>query len=411
MIKHLDAVSIRVIVTLGITQVIGWGTTYDLPAVFVRQFSSEFSVSIGWVMTGVTVMLGLSAILSPGIGGLINRHGARRFLTIGSAMMAAGLFCISIAESFRVYIAGWIVLGLGAPLALSLAALSAVSQIAGDRARGAISVLLLLTGLSASIFWPLAVWLETVYGWRLTVQSFALLNLLVCLPFHISLPAPAPATISVVDKASRPPLFGTARVTLIVYAGLSFSLSSFVSWGLPLQLVELFKELGFTASLALWSMTVLGVVQILSRALQIVFAGRISILTLALFSLGSMVVALVFLLMITPGVYTAIMFIVLYGLGSGMMTVVRSVGPLELFGRAAYIHALGWLSLPQNLAYAVAPATFGLLIDNYGGKTAIVAAILVLAISSFGILKLAHLGSRESGMSLMTDKTGEKTDD
>jgi len=44
----------------------------------------------------------------------------------------------------------------------------AVSEVAGDRARQALSILILAGGLTSTIIWPLTGLLQAEFGWRAT---------------------------------------------------------------------------------------------------------------------------------------------------------------------------------------------------------------------------------------------------
>jgi predicted MFS family arabinose efflux permease len=99
-------------------------------------------------------------------------------------VMAAGLIALSQAQGLWTYALAWLVIGLAAPIALTQAAMSALAQIAGADARRAMGTLLLFSGFSSAVFWPLTAWLEARLGWRETCLVFAGLHLLICCPLH-----------------------------------------------------------------------------------------------------------------------------------------------------------------------------------------------------------------------------------
>ena len=67
---------------LSIGQIIGWGTTFDLPAVLGDEMGREFGVTRETVFLGVTLMVTVGALLSPTCGKLMDRHGVGPFLPL-----------------------------------------------------------------------------------------------------------------------------------------------------------------------------------------------------------------------------------------------------------------------------------------------------------------------------------------
>jgi predicted MFS family arabinose efflux permease len=64
------------------------------------------------------------------------------------------------------YFVAWIVLGVAGSATLSIGTYITLNEAAGRRAKSAIGVLMLVTGLSSSIFWPTTSFLSSLAGWR-----------------------------------------------------------------------------------------------------------------------------------------------------------------------------------------------------------------------------------------------------
>ena len=82
------------------------------------------------------------------------------------------------------YIAGWLVLGVAMRLMTYDAAFASLAQIAGIRARRAISYLTLFGGLASTVFWPASHYLPEWAGWQNTLLVYAALHIGICLPVH-----------------------------------------------------------------------------------------------------------------------------------------------------------------------------------------------------------------------------------
>jgi predicted MFS family arabinose efflux permease len=104
-------------------------------------------------------------------------------------------------------------------------------------------------------------------------------------------------------------------------------------------------------------------------------------------AMGVSLMVLSFLMMIVlpPSTPLLVAFILLYGFGSGVMTVARALLPLALFSPRDYGLQSARLSLPQNLANAVAPVVFTAILDRAGAGMAI-ATCAVLAVLSLGFV-------------------------
>src|SRR5688572_12872362 len=136
---------------LALTMMIGWGSTYYVPAVLAPALRSDLGLSEEAVFSGVTVMLLVAAAVAPFAGRVMERIGARGPLVVGSLMMTLALVGLSLAQGLWSYLLVWVLIGAATPLALSQAAVSAIAERAGSNARRAVSTLLLLSGFSSTI--------------------------------------------------------------------------------------------------------------------------------------------------------------------------------------------------------------------------------------------------------------------
>ena len=66
-----------VIATLGVTQILAWGSTYYLPAVLARPIAHDTGWPLSWVVGGLSLRLFVAALISPRVGASIERYGGR----------------------------------------------------------------------------------------------------------------------------------------------------------------------------------------------------------------------------------------------------------------------------------------------------------------------------------------------
>ena len=73
------------VIALGLTQIIGWGTTFYVPAILARPVAESLELPLIGVLGAYSWALLISGLLARRIGALIDRHGAKRFFQLGIA--------------------------------------------------------------------------------------------------------------------------------------------------------------------------------------------------------------------------------------------------------------------------------------------------------------------------------------
>src|SRR4029077_19233447 len=111
----------------------------------------------------------------------------------------------------------WAILGTAGSACLSTASYILLNELAGRDARRSIGALMLMTGLSSTIFWPITALLSAEAGWRVTCLVYAAVMGLVCVPLYIfawprRTRAPAPtAGSAAAGRAVNPKSVATGR--------------------------------------------------------------------------------------------------------------------------------------------------------------------------------------------------------
>jgi predicted MFS family arabinose efflux permease len=375
------------LVVLAITQLIGWGTL-GLPAVLGREMAADLHMDLTAIFASTSVLYLAMGLCSPLLARPFVKQGGRRVMIAGTLLAAPGYVLLSVAQGPLSYYAAWLLLGIAGSATLSTASYIVLNEVAGLRARSAIGALMLVTGLSSSIFWPTTAYLAGLLGWRSTSVVYAALLLVVSLPLFVFLlprrvhdPADTGAGSATATAPAAP-----ARSTFYLLVA-AIGLNAFVAFGLSAVLIELLKAEGLTASEAISFGAMLGVVQVSARALDFLGGGRWDGITTALVA-GLALPAAMLLLMVSGGSYlAAATFILLYGLGSGALAVARATMPLVFYDKAEFAKASARIALPLNLLSAVsAPILVGLLTRH--GSNALLALVLTCSCASLGILLL-----------------------
>ncbi|WP_267554940.1 MFS transporter [Rhizobium rhizogenes] len=371
----------RVVAALSLTQLIGWGATFYLPAVTGPAMAAELAMALPMVMAGPTVMLVVMAIVSWPLSTIFERHGARPVMAFGSPLGAAGLLIMGLAYGPVSYILSWTILGLAGACMLTTPAQIAVTEIAGEKARQALGVLILAGGLTSTIVWPLTGLLQDQWGWRTTTLAYAAAVLLVCMPLHWLTLARRPREQSAAKATSEPAPIDRPSFLLLA---MSFAGNGFITWGFALTIIILFEAAGLDHASALTAAAFIGIARWAGRGVDFLGGRRWSgfltgLVASALFPLSFAV------LLLTSSFAGAMLFALLYGIASGVTAVTRATLPLQIFPSDTYARASAQLAMPLNLSYAAAPPLFTAIMTYWGPHAALWLA-LAISIVAFGTL-------------------------
>ncbi len=336
----------RLILTLGVTQIVGYGTLYYAFGVLVPLLAADIGVSQPFAFGAFSAALLAGGAVAPFAGRQIDRIGARKVMAAGSAAAGLALALLSQVTGGPGLILALICVEAAAALVLYDAAFAALALATGPAgARRAITLMTLLGGFASTVFWPLTYMLMERTGWRETYLIFAALHLFLCLPLHLSLPRLG-ITVAVREPARPLPDFAALPAALrrraMVWLAAGFSLAAVVLSALAAQWVPALMALGLSSTAAVAAGVLMGPAQVGVRVIDLYFGVRHHPMTMALLSTGLLAAALLVLVALPAGTLTAMIFATLYGLSGGLTSIVRVTVPLALFGAAA---------LPRGLAF------------------------------------------------------------
>ncbi len=377
----------RTVAVLAVTQLIGWGTSFDMLGVMGRVIAPDLGLANEVVFGGLTVMMIISALMGPTTGRWLGRYGAARVLAAASLVFAAGLALLAAANGIVLYVLAWILIGGGGALGLSAPAYTAVVEREGPNSKRVIAILMLFTGLSSAIFWPVLSLLNDALGWRSTFLICAALQFCICLPLHLfALPTPIVSHTEGAAAHTAPlPLSPAKQRRAFLLIAAATTISTFVTFGVSPSLLEIFRQSGASPALAIQLGSARGVIGISARFMDMLLGKRGNPILSAAMGVSLMVLSFLMMIVLPPSTPLLVAFILLYGFGSGVMTVARALLPLALFSPRDYGLQSARLSLPQNLANAVAPVVFTAILDRAGAGMAI-ATCAVLAVLSLGFV-------------------------
>jgi hypothetical protein len=220
--------------------------------------------------------------------------------------------------------------------------------------RPSITQVTLFGGFASTVRWPLTAVLSAQLGWRGACLTYAALLAAVVLPLYLlALPREAERPPKPVAADTPPP--GHVRpdqrtAFLLLAAGFTLAYATMTVVGVHLLMLLQSQRLALAAAVGLGAL--IGPAQVGGRILEMSF-GKKAHPVWSLVASSVLVAVGLGLLVAAPGVAPAC--IILYGMGSGIRSIVRGTAPLAMFGREGYAVLMWRLALPTLLATAAAP--------------------------------------------------------
>lgn len=397
---NIERPPVAAILALGLTQIIGYGTLYYSFSILAPAMARDLNWSSEWIFGALSAALLIGGLAAPTMGKWIDRFGAGRVMTGGSAIAAAALVACAFSSGNVTFVAALIAIETASNLVQYGAAFALLVQINPKAAQRSITYLTLIAGFASTIFWPITTALHAHLSWQTVYLVFAGLNVAICLPIHAWLSSSvsktrkqAPDHPAKLVEASLPPSIRTPAFALMVTG---FALESFVNAALLVHMVPVLSGLGLGA-MAVMVGTLFGPSQVLSRLTNMVFGGGLSQLTLALISAVLLPAGLAVLILTAPSVAGALVFAVVFGLGSGLSSIVQGTLPLALFGSEGYGKRQGQVLAIRLVISSTAPFILAFMMKNIGVSWSLtvaagIGAIAVLAFIAIG--RLIHLAER-----------------
>jgi MFS family permease len=371
-----------VVTALGITQILAWGSSYYLPAVLAQPIASDTGWPLTWVVGGLSLGLLVSGLAAPLVGRLIHRHGGRPVLAASAILLAAGLLGLALAPDLILFLASWLVVGLGMSAGLYDAAFSTLGRIYGQTARQHITSLTLFGGLASTACWPLSAYFVSELGWRGACLAYAAIHLVLTLPAYLlalpkqppALDAPRPAS----TEDTGPPV--RFRSVFVVMAA-TITLSAVISTVISVHLLTILqaRDIALAAAVALGALV--GPSQVGARFIEMLIARYHHPIWTKVVSVVLVALGLAVLWSHAPVVTLALVF---YGAGIGLESIARATVPLSIFGARDYAPIMGRLAMPSLIAQAAAPTVGALLIQAFGIDIAL-SVVVVATIVNVGL--------------------------
>lgn len=382
-----DTKNLRLVMVLGITQILAWGSTFYLPAILAYPISKDMGWSLSHTVGGLSCGMLLASLLAPLAGRYIDHYGGCYVLAFSSIMLSIGLYIMSLAPNLWMYYVSWSVLGIAMATGLYDAAFSTLGTLLGEKSRGAITGLTLIGGFASTLGWPIIAALESSFGWRETCFILGLTHLLVGLPIHYFLIPKKHHGLKEKSKNNKEPLniYHKNKSLFLLVSGL-LTIIAFIMATLSVHLLKSLQQLGIATATVLAIGMVIGPAQVAARILEYAIAQHLHPTWSA--RIGAFI-SFIGICLFIPGIpWLAFTGAALYGAGNGILTIARGTLPLALFGSKGYGEIMGKLARPMLFSQATGPFIVAFLMEEQGPLSMLTLMAILAFISIVFTLKI-----------------------
>ncbi len=397
------SLSTRLVAGLSLAQLVGWGSVFYAFSMLLSPVEAALGASRAEVSLSLSLALLAEGLAAYPVGRWIDAGHERRVMAGGSLLAGLGLVGLSQANSLAAVYAAWGCLGLAMSATLYTPVFAVVTRRFPHDYRRQIITITFLGGLASTVFIPLMAWLLEAYGWRTMLWVLAGCQWLVCLPIHAVLLRGAPrprgpqrwsGSTLAGNAATGPTRREAMRQPTFVLVGVFQVLMMAVTVAIAAHLVNLLLESGMPPAWAVALPASMGMVQVAGRAMLFFFEHRFSLHTVnrwipTLIPLG-LAALLMSLTWFNGSVAVAALFVALYGLGNGMVTIVKGTAVAQYVNQAHAASLNGALGLPIALGRAAAPWALGALWSPTAGYLTGLWVLMAASVVAVGALVWAQ---------------------
>jgi MFS family permease len=415
-----DAIDVPFVLGLSLVQLISWGSVFYGFSLFMSPLESALGMNRASSSLAFSLALLAEGAAAYAVGRWIDQGRAQAVMSAGSVLL--GLALIALAQVHRVwqFYAVWVVLGLGMAATLYTPAFAVLTQRFAQHYRRAIIILSFLGGLASTVFIPLIALLIQTWGWRHAVWVLGLTHLLLCAPLHHwllrPLPSaahrdapvrPSPSTIDAPHTAAQASLHVHLKNPNFWLIAVFMVLLMAVTTAVPAHILPLLEGAGLPSGWVLFAAAAIGVLQVLGRLLLFLSDTRLSLHRSNRWVPGLVPLGLLMLWLgsahgdrggsdgVTGALVVAALFVLFYGMGNGMLTIVKGTVVAQYVSHAHVGRLNGVVHLPMALARAAAPWLLGLMWQpEQGYRTGL---LVLVALSCVGVAALWWAQARVLG--------------
>jgi MFS family permease len=372
-------------------------------SIFLKPLTAELGISRGvfsLLRSGEGIIGALSA---PFVGTLVDRHGGRWLIAIGTAIVAAGYFVLGHVDTFTQFaLVRLSLVTLGDAMMGSMVVNIVIAQWFLRRRGRAFAISSMGVGFAKVCMPIVAASLIVWFGWRQTWVIFGLVTLVLGVVPALLFIRRSPEEMGLLPDGSEEPVASRVkqdraatdattnqdlewtrgeamRTRTFWLLVITFGIASVGVTGLNLHVYPYVTDLGHPPLVAATVMSVIASMQLFSPLAWGFFAERVDVRIAAMLRFVIQGIGLG-LAMLTPSLFCLYAGFFLYGIGLGGNMVLPEVLWANYFGRRSLGKVRGLGLLISQVMAAAGPPFFGFLFDitnGYGLSFAIFGCALI----------------------------------
>ncbi len=386
----------RPVIFLALAQTLVWaGLYYLFPALLVR-----WEQSLGWskadLTAAITLAIFVSAFMAPFAGRLIDA-GKGALMMAGSTLLGGlCLLALSIVTELREFYLVWSLIGVAMAGCLYEPCFALLTHARGANAKQAIILVTLVAGFASTISFPGAHALSEAFGWNVAVRIFAAVLIFIAAPLMwLGARAVEQNRIAQGIKSPEEVIHRHAylRRPAFWFVAIGFSFLALAQGVTIHHLLPILYDRNIHLDTAIFAASFIGPMQVAGRLAMMAAERHVTMheITIACFVMVGIAILLLFATATTPALLVG--FVILFGAGHGIVSIVRPVIARELLGGDNFGAKFGSMALLYLVGSASAPFV-GSLIWEIGGYDLVLPVLIALVFAGLSFFLIAQRLSR-----------------
>ncbi|CZR98278.1 MULTISPECIES: MFS transporter [Clostridioides] len=378
-----------------------YGIVNNCASLFIKPVTEDLGFSRSEFSLYYTVIALSTMVIALFMGKLAKKFKLKNIILVGCVLAGIGYIGYSYASSIYVFYLMSIFSGLG----LGMTTLTPLSIIISNwfvEKRGlALGLTFMGSGVGGMIFNPIANYIILNYSWRQSYLVLGIIILVTTIPVVLIFMSEKPSdkgllpygysnsSENVLDNSVKGIMLGDAiktKIFWIMVVGLI--LITIIAMGVQMHIASYLTDIGYSPTFAASVISINMGVVILGKILLGYVFDKVGCEKGVIF-VGLQVFLGVLALLFASKYPAIIVFIICWGIGNCMGTIVPALITSEIFGKRDYSTIVGVVNAVVLLGAALGSAVTGKLYDMSGGYTLAWMTYLVLTVIMVGLILIS----------------------